>query len=164
MDVNDSKLFVGNLAWSATEEDLKQYFGQFGNLQQVEVMLDRVTGRARGFAFISFATTEEAVNAVNNTEGKEFLGRPLKVNIARPREERADGERRSFGGPPRGDFRPRRPFGGGGGGGGDRPKRHFDRGSSGGGGRGGFDRGGDRGGNRRSDRGGYKDGFGDSNY
>ncbi|MDR3228543.1 MAG: RNA-binding protein [Puniceicoccales bacterium] len=170
MEVTDSKLFVGNLAWTATEEDLKQHFGQFGNIQQVEVMRDRFTDRARGFAFVTFATAEEAINAVNNTEGREFMGRPLKVNVARPREERPAGERRSFDGPRRsgpggpggggrGGFAPRRPYSGGGGGdrggsfGGDRPKRRFDS----------NDRfGDDRGRSERPRR--DQDGFGDSNY
>jgi RNA recognition motif-containing protein len=162
MEVNDSKLFVGNLAWGATEEDLKQYFGQFGDIQQVEVMIDRVTGRARGFAFVTYTTAEAANLAVSNTEGKEFMGRPLKVNIARPREDRPDGERRSFGGPrgggDRGGFRPRRSFGDNRGGG-DRGgfKRRFDRDN-----RGGRDFGGDRGPRRdRRDRG-NDDGFGDN--
>ena len=143
--VMDNKLFVGNLAWGATEEDLQQFFGQFGTVQQVEVMRDRFTNRARGFAFVSMATAEEAQNAANQTEGQDFMGRPLKVNIARPREERAPGDRpprRSFGGDRGGDRggfrggdRPRRSFGGDRGGfrGGDRPRRSFgdDRGGSG---------------------------------
>jgi RNA recognition motif-containing protein len=153
----DNKLFVGNLAWGVTEEDLNQYFGRFGKIQQVEVMRDRFTNRARGFAFVTYETPEEAIAAVNSTEGQEFMGRPLKVNVARPREDRPPRERRDFDGPrgggggggDRGGFRPRRSFngprGGGGGGGGydDRPRRRFDGGGSGGGG--GF----------RKDRGGY---------
>lgn len=139
----DNKLFVGNLSWGATEEDLQQYFGQFGTVQQVEVMRDRFTNRARGFAFVTMATQEEAQAAVNNTEGQEYMGRQLKVNIARPREDRPPTERRSFGGPrgegDRGGFRPRRPFNNDRGGA-DRPRRRFndnrgpksDRGNGGG--------------------------------
>ncbi|MDR2845308.1 MAG: RNA-binding protein [Puniceicoccales bacterium] len=129
----DNKLFVGNLAWGATEEDLQKYFSQYGTVQQIEVMRDRVTGRARGFAFVTMGSDEEALNAANSAEGQEFMGRPLKVNVARPREERPAGERRSFDGPrggggDRGGFRPRRPFSGGGDRGGysgDRPRRSF---------------------------------------
>ncbi|MDR2513352.1 MAG: RNA-binding protein [Puniceicoccales bacterium] len=135
----DNKLFVGNLAWGAAEEDLQQYFGQFGKIQQIEVMRDRFTNRARGFAFVTFETPEEALAAANNTEGKDFMGRPLKVNVARPREDRPQGERRFSDNGPRGggsnrggSFRPRRSFNGGGGerggsGYGDRPRRRFDR-------------------------------------
>jgi len=154
VSVMENKLFVGNLAWGATEEDLQQYFGQFGSIQQIEVMRDRFTGRARGFAFVTFATPEEAQAAVNNTEGKEFQGRPLKVNVARPREDN----------PP-----PRRDFGGDRGGqrgGGFRPRRFGnDRGGFDRGGRGGYDRGGDRPRRRdfdRGGRGGYEGGEGDS--
>lgn len=122
----DKKLFVGNLAWATTEDDLKAYFGQFGTVESAEVLRDRFTGRARGFAFVVMATAEEAQRAIENTEGREFQGRPLKVNIARPHEEKAP--RRGNGG-----FRPR--FGGNG------PRGGF------GGGRGGnYDRGGRRGG------------------
>ncbi|MDR1817440.1 MAG: RNA-binding protein [Puniceicoccales bacterium] len=150
----DNKLFVGNLAWGATEEDLQKYFGQFGTVQQVEVMRDRFTGRARGFAFVTFATPEEAQGAVNNTEGKEFQGRPLKVNVARPREENPPPRRDFNGGGDRGGFRPRR-FGNDRGG--------FNRGGRGGGG---YDRGGDRGPRRRDfdrgGRGGFEEGGEDS--
>jgi cold-inducible RNA-binding protein len=136
----ENKLFVGNLAWAATEEDLSQLFSQYGTVESVEVLRDKFTNRARGFAFLTMATDAEALNAVNNLEGKDFLGRPLKVNVARPREEGAPrrsfggpreggqggfgggGERRSFGGPREGGFGggERRSFGGGQGGGGYR--------------------------------------------
>lgn len=169
VSVMDNKLFVGNLAWGATEEDLQKYFTQFGTVQQVEVMRDRFTNRARGFAFVTMGTAEEAQKAANGAEGQDFVGRPLKVNIARPREERPEREGgRSFDGPrgggggDRGGFRPRRPFGGGGesrgggGGFGDRPRRSFSDRSP----RRSNDRGGDRGGHRGgSDRGGFEGGF-----
>lgn len=97
----DNKLFVGNLAWATTEDDIKAYFGQFGTVESAEVLRDKFTGRSRGFAFVVFSTAEEAQRAIENTDGREFQERPLKVNIARPHEER----------PPRqGGFRPR--FGG----------------------------------------------------
>ena len=119
----ENKLFVGNLAWAATEEDLSQLFSQFGTVESVEVLRDKFTNRARGFAFLTMSTDAEAANAVSNLEGKEFMGRPLKVNVARPREEGAP--RRSFGGPREGGFGggERRSFGGpreGGFGGGER--------------------------------------------
>ena len=150
----DNKLFVGNLAWGAAEEDLQQYFGQFGKIQQVEVMRDRFTNRARGFAFVTFETPEEAQAAADSTEGKDFMGRPLKVNVARPREDRPQGERRFNDGPRgggnRGSFRPRRSFNGGGDRNsnfGDRPRRRFDR-------------------DDRGNRGGYEgnSGYQDNNY
>lgn len=174
----DKKLFVGNLAWAATEDDLKTYFGQFGTVESVEVLRDKFTGRARGFAFVVMATPEDAQNAIANTEGKEFQGRPLKVNIARPLEDRPPRERRDFGGEwrgfgdrgnDRGGFGgERRGFGGPrerrGFGGGDRRDfgdRNFgdrgnDRGGFGGGERRGF--GGPR---ERRDFGGERRGFGD---
>ncbi len=127
----DKKLFVGNLAWETSGDDLKQYFSNFGTVESAEVLLDRFTGRARGFGFVVMATAEEAQNAVEKAEGVEFMGRPLKVNIARPREEvppaRRQGgynrggygaPRRGFGGPREGGYNrggygaPRRGFGG----------------------------------------------------
>ena len=132
----DNKLFVGNLAWAATEEDLTQLFGQYGTVESVEVLRDKFTNRARGFAFLTMSNGDEANNAVANLEGKDFMGRPLKVNVARPREEGAP--RRSFGGPREGGF------GGGQGGGGG--FRGGDRGGFGGGQGGGGFRGGQGGG------------------
>lgn len=109
----DNKLFVGNLAWETNEDDLKQHFSRFGTVDSAEVMRDKFTGRARGFGFVVMSTPEEAQVAIENTEGAEFMGRPLKVNIARPREENAPvRERRSFG--ERGGFAPRREGGFGG--------------------------------------------------
>ncbi len=88
----DNKLFVGNLAWETSADDLKQYFSNFGTVESAEVMSDKFTGRARGFGFVVMATAEEAQNAAQKAEGVEFMGRPLKVNIARPREEMAPRE------------------------------------------------------------------------
>ncbi|MGN0834850.1 MAG: RNA-binding protein [Candidatus Spyradosoma sp.] len=95
----DNKLFVGNLAWETSEDDLKQHFSRFGTVESAEVMRDKFTGRARGFGFVVMSTPEEAQVAIKNTEGVEFMGRPLKVNVARPRDENAPAprERRSFG-------------------------------------------------------------------
>lgn len=120
----DNKLFVGNLAWATTEEDLKAYFGQFGTVDSVEVLRDKFTGRARGFAFVVMATAEDAQKAIENTEGREFQGRPLKVNVARPREEQPP--RRNGGFRPRfGGNAPRSGFGGNRGGFNKGPRRNF---------------------------------------
>jgi cold-inducible RNA-binding protein len=87
----NSKLFVGNLAFSATENDLEDLFSQHGPVTEVNLMLDRATGRPRGFAFVTMATPEAAQAAVSALNGASFEGRNLTVNEARPREERAGG-------------------------------------------------------------------------
>ena len=141
----ENKLFVGNLPWAATESDIRAHFSQAGEVVSVEVMMDKFTGRPRGFAFVTMANAQAAQDAIAKTENVEFMGRPLKVNVARPREERPSG---GFGGGER-----RGGFGGGGGGfGGD---RGGDRGGFGGGSRGGFG-----GGERRGGFGGGRGGFG----
>jgi RNA recognition motif-containing protein len=98
--MNQNRLFVGNLSYQTMENDLQDYFSQAGVVTLVNLMLDKVTGKSRGFAFIEFATPEEAGKAVEQFHGKEFQGRALTVNVARPREERAprySGDRRSAG-------------------------------------------------------------------
>jgi cold-inducible RNA-binding protein len=122
-----AKLFVGNLTFTATENDLQDYFAQAGVVVSVNIMQDRMTGRSRGFAFIEMGTKEDAEKAIQMFHSKDFQGRPLTVNEARPREERPSGGGGGGGG---GGYR-----GGGGGGGGDRGYR-------GGGGGGGERRGG----------------------
>ena len=87
--MNESRLFVGNLAYQTMENDLQEYFSQAGVVTSVNLMLDKFTGKSRGFAFIEFSTSEEANKAVEMFHGKELQGRALTVNIARPREERA---------------------------------------------------------------------------
>ncbi|MFM8550086.1 MAG: RNA recognition motif domain-containing protein [Verrucomicrobiota bacterium] len=140
----ENKLFVGNLPWAATESDIRAHFSQAGEVVSVEVMMDKFTGRPRGFAFVTMGNAQQAQDAIAKTENVDFMGRPLKVNVARPREERPSG---GFGGGDR-----RGGFGGGRGGfGGD---RGGSRGGFGGGERrGGF--GGGRGGFGGGDRGGY---------
>ncbi|HWX19031.1 MAG TPA: RNA-binding protein [Candidatus Binatia bacterium] len=86
--MNQNRLFVGNLSFQAVENDLQDYFSQAGVVTSVNLMLDKATGRSRGFAFVEFATPEEASKAVEQFHEKEFQGRALTVNIARPREER----------------------------------------------------------------------------
>src|SRR5258705_12152247 len=107
--MNESRLFVGNLSYQTMENDLQEYFSQAGVVTSVNLMLDKFTGKSRGFAFIEFSTSEEANKAVEMFHGKDLQGRALTVNIARPREERPP---RSGGGGGGGGYR-----GGGGGGG-----------------------------------------------
>ncbi len=87
--MNQNRLFVGNLSYQTMENDLQDYFSQAGVVTSVNLMLDKVTGRSRGFAFVEFASAEEANKAVEQFHNKEFQGRTLTVNVARPREERA---------------------------------------------------------------------------
>lgn len=87
--MNQNRLFVGNLSYQTMENDLQDYFSQAGAVTSVNLMLDKVTGKSRGFAFVEFATPEEANKAVEQFHDQEFQGRRLTVNIARPREDRA---------------------------------------------------------------------------
>jgi len=109
-----TRLFVGNLSYSTTENDLQDHFSQAGSVQSVNIMQDRATGRSRGFAFVDMGSQEEATKAISMFHQKEFQGRALTVNEARPREERGGG-----GGGGGGGYR----GGGGGGGGGYRDRR-----------------------------------------
>lgn len=86
--MNQNRLFVGNLSYQTMENDLQDYFSQAGAVTSVNLMLDKVTGKSRGFAFVEMATAEEAAKAVEQFHNKEFQGRALTVNVARPREER----------------------------------------------------------------------------
>jgi len=110
-----NKLYVGNLPYSFRDNDLEQTFGQFGTVQSAKVMMERDSGRSKGFGFVEMGTDAEAQQAIQGTNGQNFGGRDLVVNEARPMEPR----------PPRSGG-----FGGGGYGGG--------RGSYGGGNRGGY--------------------------
>ena len=105
-----TKLFVGNLSFNTTENDLQDAFAAHGTVVETNLMMDKMSGRPRGFAFVTMGSPEEAQKAIDALNGKELDGRALTVNIARPREERPGG-----GGGGRG---PRREYGGGGGGGG----------------------------------------------
>ena len=96
------KLYVGNLSFNTTENDLQDAFAAHGTVSEVNLMMDRSTGRSRGFAFVTMATPEEAQKAIDALNGKELGGRALTVNIARPREERpGGGGHAGFGVPPR---------------------------------------------------------------
>ena len=101
------KLYVGNLPFTATDQDLNDMFSQTGQVTSAKVIMDRESGRSKGFGFVEMNTDEEAANAVTQFNGADFNGRPIVVNEARPMEPRTGG-----GGGGRGGF------GGGGGGGG----------------------------------------------
>jgi len=121
----ETKLYVGNLSYSASEEELKDLFAQAGEVSSVTLIKDRDTGRSRGFAFVEMSSQVEAENAISMFNGYTMDNRQLTVNIARPREERSGGGGGGFGG---------RRGGGGGGGYGDRGgSRDRDRRSGGGG-------------------------------
>ncbi len=143
-----NKLYVGNLSYNVRDEDLQQAFAQYGNVSSAKVMMDRDTGRSKGFGFVEMGTDAEAQAAINGMNGQSLDGRAIVVNEARPREERPGG----FGG---GGGRPSGGGGGFGGGGG----------RSGGGGGGGFGGGGGGGyggggGSRSGGGGGYGGGGG----
>ena len=107
------KLYVGGLSYQATEEDLRQEFEAFGNVDSATIITDKYSGRSKGFGFVEMLNKEEAEAAMAGINGKDILGRPVTVNEARPREERRGGG----GGPRRGSGGggPRRGGGGGGG-------------------------------------------------
>jgi cold-inducible RNA-binding protein len=86
-----NKLYVGNLSYNTTENDLQDTFAAHGTVLQANLMTDRVTGRARGFGFVTMSTTEEAQNAVTALNGVSLDGRALTVNVAKPREEHTGG-------------------------------------------------------------------------
>ena len=93
------KLYVGNLAFQTTTQDLQQLFGQAGSVESAQIIEDRDTGRSKGFAFVEMSTEDEAAAAIEQFNGKEVAGRALKVNEARPRENRSGGGGgRGFGG------------------------------------------------------------------
>ncbi|MDE3067625.1 MAG: RNA-binding protein [Verrucomicrobiota bacterium] len=100
-----TKLFVGNLSFNTTENELHEAFSAHGTVVEANLMMDRMSGRSRGFAFVTMSTPEEAQKAIAAMNGATLDNRALTVNIARPKEER----------PPRGDRGPRRDYGGGGG-------------------------------------------------
>jgi RNA recognition motif-containing protein len=113
------KLYVGNLAFQTTSQDLQELFGQAGTVESASVIEDRDTGQSKGFAFVEMSTEEEAAAAIEQFNGKEVGGRALKVNEARPKENRSGGGGRGFGGG--GGNRGGGGYGGNRGGGGGRP-------------------------------------------
>jgi RNA recognition motif-containing protein len=157
-----NKLYVGNLAYSVRDDSLQQAFSQFGTVTSAKVMMDRETGRSKGFGFVEMGSDAEAQAAINGMNGQALEGRAIVVNEARPREDRpggfGGGGGRSggggYGGGGGGGYGGgggggRSPYGGGGGGGGRSPYG----GGGGGGGRGGYGGGG-------GGRGGYGGGGG----
>lgn len=120
------KLYVGNLSFQTSNEDLADLFSQAGTVESASIVEDRDTGRSRGFGFVEMATKEEGEAAIAQLNGREVNGRNLNVNEAKPREARSGGGRGGFGGNR-----------GGGGGGGRRSGGGGGYGSGGGGGRGG---------------------------
>ena len=93
-----TKLYVGNLAFQTTSQELQELFATAGTVESASVVEDRDTGRSRGFAFVEMSTKEEAAAAIDQFNGKEVGGRALKVNEAKPRENRGGGGGRGFGG------------------------------------------------------------------
>ena len=130
-----TRLYVGNLPFNTTENELQELFSQAGAVQEVMLMQDKFTGKSRGFAFVTMTNEADAQKAIADFNGKTVEGRPLTVNEARPREARPGGG----GGGGRGGY------GGGGGG--------YGGGGYGGGGGGGYGGGGGGGGRRDKDRG-----------
>ncbi len=92
------KLYVGNISFQTTSQDLQQLFAQAGTVESASVIEDRDTGQSKGFAFVEMSTDQEAAAAIDQFNGKEVGGRALKVNEARPRENRGGGGGRGFGG------------------------------------------------------------------
>jgi RNA recognition motif-containing protein len=143
------KIYVGNMSYEVQEEDLRQMFGEFGQVDSVTIIMDKFSGRSRGFGFVEMSSKETGQAAIDGLNGKDLKGRDLIVNEARPQEKTRDNR----GGGGRGGF------GGGGGRGGDTGfgggrggnKGNFGGGRGGGGSKGGFGGGGGRGG-RGGDR------------
>ena len=108
------KLYVGNLSFQTSSDDLQQLFAQAGTVESASVVEDRETGRSRGFGFVEMSSNEEGQAAIQQFNGKEFNGRSLTVNEARPREDR--GNRGGGGGGGRGGYGGNRGGSGGGGG------------------------------------------------
>lgn len=123
-------MYVGNLPFQTTQDELQELFSQYGTVTDIHLPTDRESGRPRGFAFVTMGSKDEMVSAIKGLDGQEFGGRPLRINEAQPREERGG-------------------FGGGGGGGGQRGGQR----GGGGGSRGGYG-GGGGGGRRDRDSGG----------
>lgn len=90
-------IYVGNLSWGTTESDLRAVFEDFGQVDSVSIIKDRDTGRSRGFGFVEMSNDSEAQMAIESLNGADLDGRSLKVNVARPREERGGGNRSRYG-------------------------------------------------------------------
>ena len=152
-------IYVGNLPFTATEEEVAELFAAFGAVEKVKIVTDRETGRPRGFCFVTLADTSRVKEAADAVDGQELGGRPLRVNPAEPREKKPGGFGGGGGGGPRGGFGGERRGGGGGGGGygGDRRGGGGGDRRGGGGGKGGYGGGG-------GGRGGYGGGKGGGDW
>jgi len=154
-----NKLYVGNLAYSVRDDSLLQAFSQYGNVTSAKVMMDRETGRSKGFGFVEMGTDAEAQAAINGMNGQPVDGRAVVVNEARPREERpggfGGGGGRSGGGGGYGGGGGGGYGGGGGGAGGGGGRSPYGGGGGGGGGRSGGGGSGGYGGGGGGSRGGY---------
>jgi RNA recognition motif-containing protein len=148
-----NKLYVGNLSYNIRDDDLQQAFAQYGTVSSAKVMMDRDTGRSKGFGFVEMGSDPEAQAAINGMNGQALDGRAIVVNEARPREERPGGFRGGYGGGGSGGGAGGGGYGGGGGG------RSGGGGGYGGGGSGGGGYGGG-GGGRSGGGGGYGGGGG----
>ena len=112
MNQQNQKLYVGNLNFDASEDQVRELFGSFGEVQEVKIVMDRFSGRSRGFAFVRMATADDAGKAKEALNGQPFQGKALVIDWARTEQrDRPMGERRER---PAGEFRPRREWGGGG--------------------------------------------------
>jgi cold-inducible RNA-binding protein len=109
MNQQNQKLYVGNLNFDANEDQVRELFGTFGQVAEVKIIMDRFSGRSRGFAFVRMAASEEAGKAKDALNGQPFQGKALVIDWARTeqRTDRPMGERRER---PQGEFRPRREF------------------------------------------------------
>ena len=86
--MQNNKLFVGGISWNTTEDQLKEYFSQIGEVEEVKIITDRMTGRSKGFGFVTYKNEEDAKKAIETLDGKKLDGRNLKVAQARPQEKR----------------------------------------------------------------------------
>lgn len=120
MNQQNQKLYVGNLNFDATEDQVRELFSSFGEVQEVKIVMDRFSGRSRGFAFVRMGSSDEANKAKDALNGQPFQGKALVIDLARTEQrDRPAGERRERPGGGGGEFRPRRE----GGWGGDRGER-----------------------------------------
>lgn len=127
MNPQNQKLYVGNLNFDANEDQVRELFGSYGEVAEVKIIMDRFSGRSRGFAFVRMATADAAGKAKEALHGQPFQGKALMIDWARTEQrDRPMGERRerSMGGAGGGEFRPRREWGGG-----ERSERRENRGN-----------------------------------
>ena len=133
MNQQNQKLYVGNLNFDATEDQVRELFNSYGEVQEVKIVMDRFSGRSRGFAFVRMESPDSAAKAKDALNGQPFQGKALVIDLARTEQRdrpMGGGERRDrpAGGGGGGEFRPRREWGGG-----DRGERRESRGDRGGG-------------------------------